>query len=190
MFVHWDNNKNILDRNKTTKFEDSNLPSRTISFGKKTFKTHWHWMLAWKSEKSFIGAMCFSIVWIKYENKMVNMLHLENHLLLILCWTPQNSFLIDFLREDTMIGTSFLRVAAHDDDFGTNAAVTYSMSSEQPEYLRVNPLTGWVYVNQPISQVCTHAKWTQHSVHLHSITEFNFLFYFFKWKPSNTCCLQ
>lgn len=59
----------------------------------------------------------------------------------------------DFLREDTMIGTSFLRVAAHDDDFGTNAAVAYSMSSEQPEYLKVNPLTGWVYVNQPISQV-------------------------------------
>uniref|UniRef100_A0A8C5H0I1 Neural-cadherin-like n=1 Tax=Gouania willdenowi TaxID=441366 RepID=A0A8C5H0I1_GOUWI len=57
-----------------------------------------------------------------------------------------------FLREDTMIGTSFLRVAAHDDDFGSNAAVTYSMSDEQPEYLRVNPLTGWVYVNQPISQ--------------------------------------
>ncbi|XP_061758299.1 neural-cadherin-like [Nerophis ophidion] len=57
-----------------------------------------------------------------------------------------------FLREDTMIGTSFLRVAAHDDDFGTNAAITYSMSSEQPEYLRVNPLTGWVFVNQPISQ--------------------------------------
>ncbi|XP_053709849.1 neural-cadherin [Synchiropus splendidus] len=57
-----------------------------------------------------------------------------------------------YLREDTMIGTSFLRVAAHDDDFGTNAAVTYSMSTEQPEYLRVNPMTGWVYVNQPISQ--------------------------------------
>ncbi|KAM4744534.1 neural-cadherin isoform 2-T2 [Anableps anableps] len=57
-----------------------------------------------------------------------------------------------FLREDTMIGTSFLRVAAHDDDFGTNAAVTYTMSDEQPEYLRVNLLTGWVYVNQPISQ--------------------------------------
>lgn len=52
-----------------------------------------------------------------------------------------------------MIGTSFLRVAAHDDDFGTNAAIMYSMSGEQPEYLRVNPLTGWVYVNQPISQV-------------------------------------
>lgn len=62
----------------------------------------------------------------------------------------------DFLREDTMIGTSFLRVAAHDDDFGTNAAVSYSMSGEQPEYLRVNPLTGWVYVNQPISQVDTY----------------------------------
>uniref|UniRef100_A0A3Q2XMW5 Neural-cadherin-like n=1 Tax=Hippocampus comes TaxID=109280 RepID=A0A3Q2XMW5_HIPCM len=58
-----------------------------------------------------------------------------------------------FLREDTLIGTSFLRVAAHDDDFGTNAAVTYSMSTEQPEYLKVNALTGWVYVNQPISQV-------------------------------------
>lgn len=52
-----------------------------------------------------------------------------------------------------MIGTSFLRVAAHDDDFGTNAAITYSMSNEEPEYLRVNPLTGWVFVNQPISQV-------------------------------------
>ncbi|XP_036399302.1 neural-cadherin-like [Megalops cyprinoides] len=57
-----------------------------------------------------------------------------------------------FLREDTMIGTSFLRVAAHDDDYSTNAAITYSMSAEQPEYLRVNPVTGWVYVNQPISQ--------------------------------------
>ncbi|XP_043981143.1 neural-cadherin-like isoform X3 [Gambusia affinis] len=57
-----------------------------------------------------------------------------------------------FLREDTLVGTSFLRVAAHDDDFGTNAAVTYSMSVEQPEYLRVNPVNGWVYVNQAISQ--------------------------------------
>ncbi|XP_062845988.1 neural-cadherin [Trichomycterus rosablanca] len=57
-----------------------------------------------------------------------------------------------FLREDTMIGTSFLRVAAHDDDYSTNAAVTYSISKEQPEYLRVNPVTGWVYVSQPISQ--------------------------------------
>ncbi|XP_036390924.1 neural-cadherin-like [Megalops cyprinoides] len=57
-----------------------------------------------------------------------------------------------FLREDTMIGTSFLRVAAHDDDYSTNAAITYSMSKEKPEYFRVNPITGWVYVNQPISQ--------------------------------------
>uniref|UniRef100_A0AAY4EQZ0 Uncharacterized protein n=1 Tax=Denticeps clupeoides TaxID=299321 RepID=A0AAY4EQZ0_9TELE len=57
-----------------------------------------------------------------------------------------------FLREDTMIGTSFLRVAAHDDDYSSNAVITYSMSSEQPEYLQVNPVTGWVYVNQPISQ--------------------------------------
>ncbi|XP_061577385.1 neural-cadherin-like isoform X1 [Cololabis saira] len=57
-----------------------------------------------------------------------------------------------FLREDTLVGTSFLRVAAHDDDFGTNAVITYSMSPEQPEYLQVNPVTGWVYVNQPISQ--------------------------------------
>ncbi|XP_041123428.1 neural-cadherin [Polyodon spathula] len=57
-----------------------------------------------------------------------------------------------FLREDTMVGTSFLRVAAHDDDYGTNAVITYSMSGEQPEYLRVNPVTGWVYVNEPISQ--------------------------------------
>ncbi|XP_063045235.1 neural-cadherin [Engraulis encrasicolus] len=57
-----------------------------------------------------------------------------------------------FLREDTMIGTSFLRVAAHDDDYGSYAAVSYSMSKEQPEYLQVNPVTGWVYVKQPISQ--------------------------------------
>lgn len=73
----------------------------------------------------------------------------------ITLWLVQYSVspVTDFLREDTMIGTSFLRVAAHDDDFGTNAAMMYSMSGEQPEYLRVNPLTGWVYVNQPISQV-------------------------------------
>ena len=54
-----------------------------------------------------------------------------------------------------MIGTSFLRVAAHDDDSGSNAAITYSMSKEQPEYLQVNLVTGWVYVKQPISQVGT-----------------------------------
>ena len=69
----------------------------------------------------------------------------------------------DFLREDTLVGTSFLRVAAHDDDFGTNAVITYSMSLEQPEYLQVNPVTGWVYVNQPISQVSQSAVMSSHS---------------------------
>ena len=78
------------------------------------------------------------------------------------------SFLLDFLREDTMIGTSFLRVAAHDDDFGSNAAVTYSMSNEQPEYLRVNPLTGWVFVTQPISQVSSHTHTRTHT-HTHTL---------------------
>lgn len=76
------------------------------------------------------------------------------------------SSVTDFLREDTMIGTSFLRVAAHDDDFGTNAAITYSMSGEQPEYLRVNPLTGWVYVNQPISQVEEYL-WVKRNSYIH-----------------------
>ncbi|XP_075930158.1 neural-cadherin-like [Petromyzon marinus] len=55
------------------------------------------------------------------------------------------------LREDTPVGTSFLRVAAHDEDQGANAAVTYSLSGDPPEYMRVNPATGWVYVHQPIS---------------------------------------
>lgn len=74
-------------------------------------------------------------------------------------WSAHMSFVIlaDFLREDTLVGTSFLRVGAHDDDFGTNAAITYSLSLEQPEYLRVNPITGWVFVNQPISQVSQSA---------------------------------
>ncbi|XP_048672720.2 neural-cadherin-like [Caretta caretta] len=57
-----------------------------------------------------------------------------------------------FLREDTKIGTSFLRVAAHDDDYGSNAAITFSIANEEPAYFQVNPSTGWVYVNQPISQ--------------------------------------
>lgn len=60
---------------------------------------------------------------------------------------------LDFLKEDTKIGTSFLRVAAHDDDYGSNAAITYSIANEDPKYLQVNPSSGWVYVNQPISQV-------------------------------------
>lgn len=59
----------------------------------------------------------------------------------------------DFLREDTPVGTSFLRAAAHDDDQGSNAAIAYSLSRQQPAYLHINPSTGWVYVNHPISQV-------------------------------------
>ncbi|KFQ09898.1 Neural-cadherin, partial [Leptosomus discolor] len=57
-----------------------------------------------------------------------------------------------FLREDTRVGTSFLRVAAHDDDYSSNAAITYLMANEEPNYLQINPTTGWVFVNQPISQ--------------------------------------
>lgn len=75
---------------------------------------------------------------------------------------------VDFLREDTLVGTSFLRVAAHDDDFGTNAAITYSMSVEQPEYLRVNPVNGWVYVNQPISQVSQNVVELLANTHTHA----------------------
>lgn len=59
----------------------------------------------------------------------------------------------DFLREDTPVGTSFLRAAAHDDDQGTNAAITYSLSRQNPAYFHINPSTGWIYVNHPISQV-------------------------------------
>lgn len=61
--------------------------------------------------------------------------------------------LSDFLREDTPVGTSFLRAAAHDDDQGSNSAITYSLSNQKPAYLHINPSTGWIYVNHPISQV-------------------------------------
>ncbi|XP_062848374.1 neural-cadherin [Trichomycterus rosablanca] len=64
----------------------------------------------------------------------------------------ENSRYQYFLREDTPVGTSFLRAAAHDDDQGTNAAIMYSLSSQNPAYFHINPSTGWVYVNQPISQ--------------------------------------
>ncbi|NXL30986.1 CADN protein, partial [Glaucidium brasilianum] len=57
-----------------------------------------------------------------------------------------------FLREDTRVGTSFLRVAARDDDYSSNAAITYSIASEEPNYLQINPTMGWVFVNQPISE--------------------------------------
>ncbi|NXQ88043.1 CADN protein, partial [Nyctibius grandis] len=58
----------------------------------------------------------------------------------------------DFLSEDTPVGTSFLRVAAHDNDQGVNAAITYSMLEHQLEYFQINPSTGWVYVNRLLSQ--------------------------------------
>lgn len=60
---------------------------------------------------------------------------------------------LDFLREDTRVGTSFLRIAAHDDDYSSNAAISYSIANEEPNYLQINPTTGWVFVNQPISEV-------------------------------------
>ncbi|XP_077349180.1 neural-cadherin-like [Lithobates pipiens] len=64
----------------------------------------------------------------------------------------ENSRYQYFLREDTTVGTSFLRIAAVDSDQGVNAAISYTISAEQPEYLQINPSTGWVYVNHPISQ--------------------------------------
>ncbi|KAM6995518.1 LOW QUALITY PROTEIN: neural-cadherin [Tautogolabrus adspersus] len=64
----------------------------------------------------------------------------------------ENSRYQYFLREDTPVGTSFLRAAAHDDDQGSNSAITYSLSNQKPAYLHINPSTGWIYVNHPISQ--------------------------------------
>ncbi|XP_028281097.1 neural-cadherin [Parambassis ranga] len=64
----------------------------------------------------------------------------------------ENSRYQYFLREDTPVGTSFLRAAAHDDDQGSNSAITYSLSNQKPAYLHINPSTGWIYVNYPISQ--------------------------------------
>ncbi|XP_057689572.1 neural-cadherin isoform X2 [Corythoichthys intestinalis] len=64
----------------------------------------------------------------------------------------ENSRYQYFLREDTAVGNSFLRAAAHDDDQGSNAAIVYSLSPQMPAYLHINPSTGWIYVNQPISQ--------------------------------------
>lgn len=71
-----------------------------------------------------------------------------------ICW-QYLSLLQDFLSEDTPIGTSFLRVTAHDSDQGVNAAITYSMLAHQVQYFQINPSTGWVYVNHRISQVMT-----------------------------------
>ncbi|XP_072007544.1 neural-cadherin-like isoform X2 [Engystomops pustulosus] len=65
----------------------------------------------------------------------------------------ENSRYEYFLHEDTIVGTSFLRVAALDNDQGVNAAITYSILEQQPEYFQINPSSGWVYVNYPISQI-------------------------------------
>ncbi|MBN3295370.1 CADN protein, partial [Amia calva] len=64
----------------------------------------------------------------------------------------ENSRYQYFLREDTPVGTSFLRAAAHDDDQGPNAAITYSLSRQHPAYFHINPSTGWIFVQHPISQ--------------------------------------
>uniref|UniRef100_F6ZD41 Uncharacterized protein n=1 Tax=Xenopus tropicalis TaxID=8364 RepID=F6ZD41_XENTR len=58
-----------------------------------------------------------------------------------------------FLREDTSVGTSFLQVAAHDADYGSNASITYATSGEEPMIFKVNSSTGWLYVNHSISRV-------------------------------------
>lgn len=73
------------------------------------------------------------------------------------CWQYLCLFK-DFLSEDTPVGMSFLRVAAHDSDQGVNAAVTYSMLEHQLEYFQINPSTGWVYVNRQLSQVMLGRK--------------------------------
>ncbi|KAM5138136.1 neural-cadherin-like [Mantella aurantiaca] len=57
-----------------------------------------------------------------------------------------------FLKEDTPFGTSFLRIAARDEDYGPNAALTYSLASDEPLFFQINSTTGWLYVNQPISR--------------------------------------
>ncbi|KAI3360563.1 hypothetical protein L3Q82_002284 [Scortum barcoo] len=68
------------------------------------------------------------------------------------CYATKYYYYQYFLREDTPVGTSFLRAAAHDDDQGSNAAITYSLSNQKPAYLHINPATGWIFVNHPISQ--------------------------------------
>ncbi|CAJ0958727.1 unnamed protein product [Ranitomeya imitator] len=70
----------------------------------------------------------------------------------------ENSHYQYFLREDTPVGTSFLRITALDDDQGVNAAITYSVIHQQPEYFQINPSTGWIYVNYPISKTLWKMK--------------------------------
>ncbi|XP_040264889.1 neural-cadherin-like [Bufo bufo] len=55
-----------------------------------------------------------------------------------------------FLKEDTPVGTSFLRIAAHDEDYGTNAALSYSVTGDELPVFQINGTTGWLYVNQPL----------------------------------------
>ncbi|XP_072278551.1 neural-cadherin-like [Pyxicephalus adspersus] len=57
-----------------------------------------------------------------------------------------------FLKEDTAVGTSFLRIAARDEDYGPNAALTYSLAGDEPQVFQINSTTGWLYVNQPMSR--------------------------------------
>ncbi|CAH2324231.1 neural-cadherin-like [Pelobates cultripes] len=55
-----------------------------------------------------------------------------------------------FLREDTTVGTSFLRVAARDDDYGVNGLITYTVAEEELSTFQINSTTGWLYVIRQI----------------------------------------
>ncbi|XP_068117206.1 neural-cadherin-like [Hyperolius riggenbachi] len=57
-----------------------------------------------------------------------------------------------FLKEDTPVGTSFLHLAARDEDYGPNSALTYSVAGEEPLFFQINSTTGWLYLNQPIAR--------------------------------------
>ncbi|XP_069594534.1 neural-cadherin-like [Ranitomeya imitator] len=60
-----------------------------------------------------------------------------------------------FLKEDTAVGTSFLRIAAHDEDYGVNAALYYSVAGDESPVFQINGTTGWLYVNQPLPRTGT-----------------------------------
>ncbi|XP_075692920.1 neural-cadherin-like [Rhinoderma darwinii] len=53
-----------------------------------------------------------------------------------------------FLKEDTPVGTSFLHIAAHDEDYGMNAALSYSVAGDESLVFQINSTTGWLFVNQ------------------------------------------
>ncbi|KAL8181909.1 UNVERIFIED_CONTAM: hypothetical protein K2H54_034219, partial [Gekko kuhli] len=96
-----------------------------------------------------------------------------------------------FLREDTPVGTSFLRVTAHDDDQGVNAVIVYSMLQQEPEYFQINPTSGWIYVNHLLSQtfqinryiIATDGGNRSSSVEL-SVTVTNVLNHLPQWEKS------